>query len=556
MNEAGKRPISVVMNGTPITTHSGVLVADLLEKVPHKGTFPPLAAIVENAVYGLYYELKSDVHVETVDLTDREGMDVYRRSATLILCAAMHAIDPQARLVVGQSLLDSYFFEVHGREITPDLIGKLDAKMRELIAAKIPLIPYWATVEEGIKLFRELGQHDKEMLLRQMRRFEIPLICVEGYYSYAAGPMALSTGLIDRFKLHHYEHGLVLGFPDKEGRLAVTIPPQPKLFQTYVETKRWDELIGASNVAQLNEIIARDKIADLIQVSETFHERKVAQIADAIVARKKHVRLVLIAGPSCSGKTTFTRRIALQLRLFGIEPVMISIDNYYLDREQTPRHPDGSYNFECLEALDLDLFNNQVRKLIKGERVDTPVYNFGIGKRNPYKVNPMQLKANQVLITEGIHGLNDALSMNVPHENKFKIYLSALTQLCIDDHNRVFTTDTRLIRRIVRDKLYRGTGAADTIMGWPSVRTGESKYIFPFQEDADLVFNSALPYEHAVLKPYAERFLAEVPREHSAFMEVMRLYRFFSVFIPILAAEVPHTSILREFIGRSAFRYG
>lgn len=556
IREGGVGDIRVRINGKDLTTKSGVVVADLLEQAPHRGEFPPLAAVVENGVYGLYYQLRSDTDVETVDLSDREGMDVYRRSATLILCAAMHEIDPHARLVVGQSLLDNYFFEIHGREIAPELLRKLEEKMRSFVAADIMLIPQWTTVEESIRLMGESGQHDKETLLSQARRFEVPIVTLGSFRTYAAGPLAMRTGLIERFKLHHYEHGLVLGFPDKNGNLAETIPPQPMLFNTYVETKRWNELIGASNVAQLNELIARDKVAELIQVSEAFHERKVADISDAVVARKKDVRLILIAGPSCSGKTTFTRRIGVQLRMYGIEPVMISIDNYYVDREKTPRHPDGSYDFECLEALDLKLFNDHIQRLINGEKVDTPVYNFSIGKRDPYKKHPMKLGKNQVLITEGIHGLNDALTTSVPSDKKFKIYLSALTQLCIDDHNRIFTTDTRLIRRIIRDKMFRGTGAADTIVGWPSVRSGEAKLIFPYQEGSDFVFNSALPYEHAVLKPYAERFLAEVPREHPSFMEVMRLYRFFAMFTPILSAEVPHTSILREFIGKSVFRYG
>lgn len=548
--------IRISINGTDLTTAMGTVVADLLPQAPHQGAFPPIAAVVENGVYGLYHELRSDARVETLDFSDREGMDVYRRTAIFLFCAAMHEIDTKSRLVVGQSLLNDYFFEVHGHEITPELVRKLSERMNELVRSDIPLVPRWTTVEEGIKLFKESGQRDKEMLLRQMRRFEVPVVSLGSYHTYPTGPVAMTTALVDRFKIHHYEHGLVLGFPDKEGALADNIPPQPKLFNTYVETKRWNELIGSSNVTQLNGLIAQDRIKELVQVCEAFHERKVAEIADDIIRRKKDAKLVLIAGPSCSGKTTFTRRIAVQLRTYGIKPVMISIDNYYLDRDKTPRHSDGSYDFECIEALDVELFNDHVCRLIKGERVETPIYVFHAGKRDPHKTHSMKLEENQVLITEGIHGLNDALSPSVHHENKFKIYISALTQLCIDDHSRIFTTDTRLIRRLVRDKLYRGTGAAETIMGWPSVRAGESKYIFPFQEEADFVFNSALPYEHSVLKPYAERFLAEVPREHPAFMEVMRLYRFFAVFIPILAAEVPHTSILREFIGRSAFRYG
>jgi uridine kinase len=550
-----ERKISLLFNGKEISARAGVTVGDLLEQAPHPGDYPALGAVIDNRVDGLYYELKSDANVETVDLTNREGMDIYRRTATIILCAAMKAIDPNARLQVGQSLVDNYFFEVHNHDVTPKLLRSLEEKMRELIEADVPLMPVWTVVEEGIRVFREDGQLDKELLLRQLRRSEVPLVALGGYRSYVQGPVAERTGLIDRFKLHHYEHGVVLGFPNREGSLAEAIPPQPKLFNTYLEAKRWNEVVQSDNVAQLNQQCIEGKISDLVKVAEALHEKKIAAIADEIVERRKDARLVLIAGPSGSGKTTFTKRLAIQLKVHGIEPVLISIDNYYVDRDKTPRHSDGSHNFECLEALDVELFSDHVGRLIKGQEVETPIYSFPLGKRDPHRTRPMKLGSNQILITEGIHGLNDELSPNIPAGHKFKVYVSALTQLCIDDHNRIFTSDTRLIRRIVRDRLFRGTKASDTIMGWPSVRRGEGKYIFPYQESADVVFNSALPYEHSVFKPIAERFLAEVQREDSAFMEVMRIYRFFAFFIPIMTREVPHTSIVREFIGGSAFQY-
>lgn len=549
------RKVKIKMNGIDLTVDSDCMIADLLEKAPHKGQFPPLGASIDRRFDGLYYRLRSDAKVETVDLSDREGMDVYRRTATIILCAAMRDIDSKVRLQVGQSLMDSYFFEVHNREVTSDLVNKLDKRMRELVSEDHVLIPEFISVEEGIKLFQEDGQIDKEMLLRQLRRWEVPIVTLGKFRGYAQGPVAERTGLIDRFKIHHYEHGIILGFPDHTGNLAESIPPQPKLFSTYVETKKWNELMGSANVAQLNDQIVRGKISDLIKVAEALHERKISEIADQIVARKKDVRIVFIAGPTSSGKTTLTRRLAVQLKIFGIEPVMLSLDNYYVDRVKTPKHADGTYNFECLRALDLDLLNEHMKLLIRGEEIKAPVYSFNLGIRDTGRTIPMKLGPNHMLIVEGIHGLNDELSALVPSDKKFKIYLSALSQLCIDDHNRIFTTDTRLIRRIVRDRMYRGTGAASTIRGWKSVREGEARYIFPFQESADAVFNSALPYEHSVLKSYAERFLAEVPREDPSYMEVTRIYRFFAFFIPILSAEVPHTSILREFIGGSAFRY-
>ncbi|HQG13322.1 MAG TPA: nucleoside kinase, partial [bacterium] len=341
---------------------------------------------------------------------------------------------------------------------------------------------------------------------------------------------------------------------DSEGNLETNFSAQPKLFATYLEAKRWNELMHIENVADLNERCMGRKSDEMVKVAEAIHEKKISAIADTI-SSNENLRLILISGPTSSGKTTFSKRLRIHLKIFGLEPVTISLDNYYLDRDDSPRHPDGTYDFETINALDLELFNDHLTKLLKGKEIEMPAYSFSIGKRDPSKLTRMKLGRGQIIIVEGIHGLNEELTKSVPHQNKFKIYVSALTQLCLDDHNRIFTTDTRLCRRIIRDRLFRGTTAADTIEGWQSVRHGEKKYIFPYQENADVMFNSALPYEHSLLKPYAEKFLAEVPREHPSYMEAYRLTKFFSFFIPILSREVPHTSILREFIGDSAFRY-
>ncbi|MBI4126772.1 MAG: nucleoside kinase, partial [Deltaproteobacteria bacterium] len=295
-------------------------------------------------------------------------------------------------------------------------------------------------------------------------------------------------------------------------------------------------------------------VSDLIRVTEALHEKKIAAIADQIASRKS-VRLILIAGPSASGKTTFAKRLSIHLKIHGIEPVEVSLDHYYRGRDEVPRHPDGSLDFECLEAINVPLINDHLTKLLAGEEVTKPAYSYQTGTPNPAKSKRLKLEPHQVLIIEGIHGLNDAIGTTIAAARTFKIYVSALTQLCIDSHNRIFTTDTRLCRRIVRDRLFRGSVAAETLTLWPSVRAGEDKYIFPYQEGADVIFNSALIYEHALLKPYAERFLTEVPRDHPSFMEAARLARFFGYFIPILSDEVPQTSILREFIGGSAFQY-
>lgn len=548
------KQLAITLNGKKLAAAVGTSIADMLDQSPHKGPFPAIGAIVNGRLDGLYYELKSDANIETIDLTKREGMDIYRRTATVILCAAMREIYPHASVIVGQSLSDSYFFEIHGHPMSGDLIHSLESKMREFVGADVPLKRDWTIIEEAMQIFEQEGQKDKVMLLNQYRRSEIPLIKIGKYHGIAYGPVAHRTSTINAFKLHSYEHGLVLGFPNPNGVVAEEIPLQPKLFNTYVETKRWYELIGASSVAQLNEHCVNGTISDLVKIAEALHEKKIAAIADEIAARKS-VRLILVAGPSGSGKTTFTKRLAIQLKLHGLSPVSLSLDNYYVDREKTPCHSDGSFNFECLEALDIDLYNDHLKRLLNGEQVGVPFYNFPLGRREPGRANPIKLGKHEVLITEGIHGLNESLSPAVHREFKYKIYVSALTQLSIDDHNRIFTTDTRLVRRIVRDRLFRDSRAAETITTWPSVRMGEARYIFPYQEDSDVMFNSALAYEPALLKPFAERFLAEVPRDHPSSMQASRLLRFFAFIIPILPAEVPHTSILREFIGGSAFRY-
>ena len=546
--------IKVKINDQDIIAKPGTSIEQLLVKAKHKGPFEAIGAVVNSRLVGLYYKIKADSEVRTIDFSDREGMDIYRRSASFILYSAVNDINSKAKVTVGQSLSDGYFFEIHNAEVDKTFVSELEERMRYLIEKDLPLYSEWKTIEEAIAILDNEQQQDKVLLLRQLRRSDFPIISLGDYHGCAYGPIARRTGLINRFAIYPYEHGLVLAFPDENGEVPKSIPAQPKLFNTYLETKRWDSLMEVENVSQLNEQCINGRISELVKVAEGLHERKIINIADEIMERKD-TRLVLIAGPSGSGKTTFMKRLAIQFRIHGIEPVTISLDNYYMDRESVPRHADGLYNFEDIKGLDVDLLNQNLCDLMKGKEVQIPSYSFVLGKREEGVVKRIALHKNQALIVEGIHGLNDALTPSIDIRSKFKIFVSALTQLCIDDHNRIFTTDTRLIRRIVRDRFFRGTSAAETIQGWPSVRKGEGKYIFPYQEGADAVFNSALIYEHALLKPYAERFLMEVPREHPSFMESARLTKFFSYFIPILSREMPHNSILREFIGGSAFKY-
>jgi len=546
--------LSITLNGVEAGAPIGTTVFSLLQKSPHKGDHPAIAAVANNRLVGLYHDLRTATVINTLDLTSREGAEVYRRTANLIFFAALKDVAPKAMVEVGQSIGNGYFLDVHGAKIGENFIRAVEKNMQRIVKKDIYLRPLWIPMEDAISHFRSAGRHDRVSLLMQIRRSEAQVVDIGTYRGFVYGPVAYRTGLIDRFKLHKYYHGLVLEFPGSDGNFVGQVHHQPKLFEAYLETRRWNELVGIRNVAQLNNICIGKHAGDLVNVAEALHEKKIAAIADEI-HRRRDVKLILVAGPSASGKTTFTKRLAVQLMVNGIEPVSISIDNYYLDRKNSPKRGDGTFDFETIEALDLKLFNKHVRELMAGKEIVAPVYHFAAGRRDPGRKIRMKLKKNQVLITEGLHGLNERLSYEISKRNKFKIYVSALTQLCIDDHNRILTSDIRLLRRLVRDRLFRGAQADETLAMWPSVRAGENVHIFPYQEEADTMFNSALVYDSSLLKPYAERFLTEVPREHPSFVEALRLFRFLELLIPILPQEVPQTSIMREFVGGSSFRY-
>lgn len=546
--------ITVTLNGKKVECQKGATVASLLSKSPHNGKSPAVAAMVNNHLTGLYRQVRDGAVVTTLDISYREGMEVYRRTACMILYAAILDIDPKLRVEIGQSIGNGYFMDVVGHKVTREFARDLEARMRKIVGEDIYLKPEWVPIEEAIAHFESEGREDKVLLLRQMKRGDVKMLNLGKYRGYLHGPVAYCTGVIDKFALQPYKHGLVLLFPDTDGNFKAEVEESPKLFAVYMESRRWNELIRTGNVAQLNEHCIRGRIADVVRVAEALHEREIAAIADKILSHRD-AKVILVAGPTASGKTTFAKRLAVHLRLNGIEPVSLSMDSYYLDKDVTPRNLNGSVNFEALEALDIKLFNKHLEMLLSGKEVPTPIYSFMAGRRLRTRTIPIKLQEHQILMTEGIHGLNDQLTQMVPARRKFKVYVSALTQLCIDDHNRIFTSDTRLMRRVVRDRMFRNATAEETILNWPSVRRGENKYIFPFQENADVMFNSALAYEHSLIKPYAERFLMEVPRESPAFVEASRLFRFLDLLIPILPEEVPHNSILREFVGGSTFRY-
>ncbi|MDP8224078.1 MAG: hypothetical protein P9L99_12020 [Candidatus Lernaella stagnicola] len=549
------REINVLLNGQRVVAPIGTSVTELLAQQPHPGEHPALGAVIDNRQSGLGHRLRGDSVVDTVDATSKIGADIYRRTAVLVLSRACERLCPGTHVEVGQSIANGYYFELRGQELTPELVKEIEAEMVRLRDLDIPIKFMFIPVDEAIRHYEGLGLHSKADILRMEQNNEVLMAKIDGRFSLPYGPLATRTGVLHHFSLVPYEGGMVLRFPDRRGRPVKRMRPQPKLFGAFREAAEWNELIGVRNVSQLNRALIKGRGGHLIRLAEGLHEKKIVRLADMIKSRRPGVRLILISGPSSSGKTTTSKRLDIQLRVNGIEPITLSLDNYYLPPDQNPRQPNGRPDFEHLEALDLALLDDHLQRLIQGERVDTPIYNFQRHGRRADKVLPLQVGSDQVLVVEGIHALNPRLSEHIAPEAKFKMFVSALTQLNIDEHNRIFTADTRLMRRIVRDRLFRGYKARDTIHLWDSVRAGEARWIFPFQEDADVLFNSALIYEQAVLSVYAQRFLQEVPRESDAYLEAHRLLNFLRMFIPILPEEVPGTSLLREFIGGSVFAY-
>lgn len=518
-----------------------------------------LAAIVDNRCVDLDFPLCSDTTVEPVTYAMREGVLVYRKTASLILFEAARRLWPDVDVFVDQALSNGYVYEfVRNKKsgLTQKEFDELEAEMWRLVGEDIRLRRQTVTSGEAKKLFA--NKKDRLRLLNSSWQPTVELIYCGDFYDIHHYPVAPRTGMINIFELDREEpQGVLLRFPTRKN--PSKIPPlrdSPKLKQAYTETRRWLRLLQVNNVGKLNELTLSGKVGDLLRIAEGLHEKKIAQIADRICDAHHPVRLVAIAGPSASGKTTFSKRLSMQLRVNGFQPVALSTDNFYVDRVDTPKDEDGNYDFEALEAIDLELFNDVLLKLLAGQEVETPVFDFNSGTRRPKdKWRTMRLEKDQILVIEGIHGLNPRLTQAIEDDRKFRIYISALTQLRLDNQNRIFTSDTRLLRRIVRDRMFRGYSAADTIKVWPSVRRGEQHWIFPFQEGADIMFNSALVYEHALLKLYAERFLLEVPEDDPAHVTAYRLLRFISHFVPIFDEDIPQTSLLREFIGGSYFQY-
>ena len=515
---------------------------------------PIVAAAVDNNLYELTAAVEPPATVHFLDLTDKEGRRIYQRSLTFLLIAAVSELFPGAAVTVEHSLGKGLYCEI---KKTPALsaadVTAIERRMRQLVEMDLPIEKRKVPPSEAARIFRRQGFDDKVALLKYWPKDYLNLYSIGEVEDTLYGYHVPRTGLLNIFELKYYPPGLILGFPAEEdpSRVAPFVD-QKKLFEIFREAERWGQILGFDTVGAMNRLIEEGQGAEVVRVAEALHEKKIAQIADLISARVPEIRVILIAGPSSSGKTTFTQRLRIQLLVNGLRPLPISTDDYFLDRDSTPLDESNNPDFEHIEAVDLPLFNEHLLRLIEGEEVDLPVYNFHTGKRE-YRGRKMRLEENQPLIIEGIHGLNEILTRSIPRRSKFKIYISALTALNIDRHTRIHTTDTRLLRRIVRDAQFRGNSALETIRRWPSVRRGEERNIFRLQEEADIMFNSALVYELAVIKRQAEFLLKQIDSSHPEFIDAKRLLSFLSFFLPLDASLVPSNSLLREFIGQSCF---
>jgi len=551
-----EEPAELLYRGQRLEVPRGTRVAELMQLHPHDDDDRVLAATVNNRVVSLDAEILRSGVIDPVFPDSRPGARIYRRHLTMMLFAVFYREFPGCQINVGQSISEGYYFEVEGTAVDDALVGTLDRGLRELAARAEPFRFRRVPVEEARRLFARRGAPTKRQILDRWPRAHVGIMSLDDFDDFCLGPVAPHTGHFARFELEPLDGDFVLRFPDT-GRpgIARIEGPQPKLYRTHKRSREWGQLLGVAHVGDLNAACVDGGIREVIKIAEGLHEKTISDIADEIAGDRGH-KLVFVAGPSSAGKTTFAKRLSIQLRVNGIDPIALSLDNYYVNRDETPRDEHGKYDFEALEAVDLDLFNEQLQRILDGEEVATPVYDFQTGLRtDPADWKPVRLEDNQVLIIEGIHGLNEALTPAVPSAAQYRIYINALNPLAIDEHNRLHTSDTRLIRRLVRDRHYRGYSAAQTIANWDSVRRGERRHIFPFQESADVIFDSSLIYEFPVLKIFAERYLLEVPRTDPAFAEAYRLRMFLAMFVPVLPGDVPQTSLIREFIGGSSFSY-
>ncbi|MDR1004770.1 MAG: nucleoside kinase [Prevotellaceae bacterium] len=521
--------------------------------------YPVVSAKVNNRSEGLRFRVYNNKDVEFLDVRTSSGMRTYVRSLCFVLYKAVHDLYPTGKLNVEHPVSKGYFCNLHiGHSVMQADVDAIKQRMNEIVAADMHFRRTECHTEEAIRIFGEQGMDDKVKLLRTTGSLYTYYYTLGETVDYYYGNLVPSTGYLKLFDLVLYDDGLLLRVPNRShpDRLEEVVR-QEKMLDVFKEHVHWNHIMGLSNVGDFNLACAAGHATDLINVAEALQEKKIARIADEIYRRGqegKPVRVALIAGPSSSGKTTFSKRLSVQLMTNGLIPYPISLDNYFVEREQTPRDENGDYDYESLHALDLDLFNRQLQSLLRGEEVELPRFNFATGSKE-YRGDKLRLNDNMILIMEGIHALNPELTPQIPAESKYKIYVSALTSISLDDHNWIPTTDNRLVRRIIRDFNYRGYSAQETISRWESVRAGEDRWIFPYQEHADVMFNSALLFEFAVLRSHIEPILNNVPRNCPEYAEAYRLLKFIKYSTPIQDKEIPPTSLIREFLGGSSFKY-
>ena len=545
-------------SGKVITAPQGIQVESILKNDEFKSTKDIVGVYANNKLVSLNYKIGINCEIKPVCIDSFEGNRIYRDSLCFLLTKSVQKLFPERRLVISNSLSHSYYYYFDDfLEVSEREAETIEKAMREDVEKNIPIINELVSYQEALDYFSENNNwKDTYLLLKYLNFSSIILYTCEEYKDIAHTTLVPRTGFLKHFEIKKYSNGFLLRYPDKENPNIISpfkdIPVLAKIYQEY---KAWGKIQSFSSVGELNEHIAAGRAEDIIWMAEALHDKKIAQIADQIAERRNKLKLVLIAGPSSSGKTTFAKKLSIHLRVVGFNPIALSLDDYYVDREKTPRDKTGNYDFESIDAIDLELFNQNLLDLFDGKEVTIPYFDFKTGKRDFSKGHKIKMDNKTLLVVEGIHGLNEKLTNKVNPEYKHKIYISALTQLKLDDHNRIPTTDNRLLRRMIRDFQFRGYSAIDTLSRWPSVRKGEKRNIFPFQEYADSVFNSALDYELAVLRTFAQPILKTVKPNNELYSEAKRLERFLSNFSNIPVRFVPRTSLLREFIGDSDFKY-
>ena len=533
----------------------GSTLSEIFRELNLNMDYGPISVKVNNKVEGLHYRVYHNKDLEYLDITSPSGTRAYTRTLFFVLCKAVHDLWPDADVVIDIPVSNGYYCNIQtGRPITQFDAEAVRRRMQQIIEAAMPIHRHECATEDVIKMFTEMGMTSKVKLLKSVGRLYTTYYEIDGYKDYYYGTLLTNTKQLYLFGLEKYYDGLLLRIPSREdpSRLGELVR-QDKMFDIFKEHHRWQKILGMTTVGDFNEAVQRGMSTELINVSEALQEKKISQIAD-MISMRRGVKVVLISGPSSSGKTTFCKRLSIQLLTCGIKPVQISLDDYFVHREDTPKDARGEYDYESLYALNIPLLNQQLNALFRGEEVELPRYNFQTG-RSERSGRRLKLADDEVLVVEGIHALNPELTAQIPEEQKFRVYASALTTILLDTHNYIPTTDNRLLRRIIRDYKYRGVSAQETIKRWPSVRAGENKWIFPYQENADAMFNTAMLFELAVIKSQAEPLLELVPENAEEHSEAYRLLKFLKYITPVPNRQLPPTSLLREFLGGSSFKY-